>query len=68
MVDGVWNLVLACKTCNRGTAASSTSPIKALLQRLYERNEYLIGNNHPLPETPIMQTGGDEPARRAVPA
>jgi hypothetical protein len=65
VVDGVWNLVLACKRCNRGTGGKMDRlPSEALLQRLHGRNEFLIGSHHPLRETLIMQTGADEPARR----
>ena len=57
-LDGIWNLVLACKDCNRGVAGKFDKlPEKHLLERLNTRNEYLIGSNHPLKETLIAQTG-----------
>ncbi len=57
-VDGVWNLVLACKQCNRGVDGKfDRIPSKKLLQRLHTRNEFFIGSHHPLRETLINQTG-----------
>ncbi len=56
--DGVWNLVLACRDCNRGEGGKSARvPVLSLLQRLNTRNEYLISSHHPLRETLIQQTG-----------
>ena len=64
-VDGVWNLVLACRACNRGVGGKSDRlPALRLLARLHARNEYLIGSHHPLRETLISQAGRDEPTRR----
>ncbi len=64
-LDGIWNLVLACKDCNRGVSGKFDKlPEKHLLERLNTRNEYLIGSNHPLKETLIAQTG-PSPAERA---
>ena len=57
-LDGVWNLVLACKNCNRGTDGKSARiPAIKYLERLYKRNEFLITSHHPLRETLIAQTG-----------
>jgi 5-methylcytosine-specific restriction endonuclease McrA len=57
-VDGVWNLVLACRDCNRGVdGKSSRLPVKELLERLHTRNEFYIASHHPLRETLIAQTG-----------
>ena len=57
-LDGVWNLVLACRDCNRGIDGKSARvPSKVLLERLHTRNEFLIGSHHPLRETLIAQTG-----------
>jgi 5-methylcytosine-specific restriction endonuclease McrA len=57
-LDGVWNLVLACPTCNRGAKGKfDRIPSLRLLERLHQRNEYLIGSHHPLRETLIQQTG-----------
>ncbi|KZZ78006.1 HNH endonuclease [Oleiphilus sp. HI0130] len=64
-VDGVWNLVLATKDCNRGENGKfAKAPSLALLERLHKRNEYLISSHHPLRETLIKQTGNSEPIRR----
>lgn len=66
LIDGVWNLVLACRACNRGVDGKSARlPALRLLERLHARNEYLIVSHHPLKETLIAQTGGDEPRRRS---
>jgi len=57
-VDGVWNLVLACRDCNRGVdGKSSRVPARRLLERLDARNEFLIRSHHPLRETLLGQTG-----------
>ena len=57
-LDGVWNLALSCKSCNRGVSGKfDRLPSKTLLQRLHVRNEYLITSHHPLRETLIQQTG-----------
>src|SRR5579871_4039345 len=62
--DGVWNLVLACRSCNRGIdGKSSRIPAKRLLERLNTRNEFLITSHHPLKETLIAQTGEDGRSR-----
>ncbi len=65
MVDGIWNLVLSCRSCNRGESGKFVGvPSLRLLQRLYLRNEYYIGSHHPLRETLMKQTGMKEPERR----
>jgi len=65
-LDGVWNLVLACKHCNRGVGGKFAQvPTQGLLERLHTRNEFLIWSHHPLRETLIGQTGGSEPERRS---
>jgi hypothetical protein len=57
-IDGVWNLVLACKTCNRGVDGKfERIPEIQYLQRLHKRNEFLISSHHPIRETLIAQTG-----------
>jgi hypothetical protein len=57
-LDGVWNLVLACPSCNRGPKGKfDRIPSMRLLQLLHQRNEYLIGSHHPLRETLMQQTG-----------
>lgn len=64
-VNGVWNLVLACKSCNRGHDGKfARVPSLNLLGRLFRRNEFLIGSHHPLRETLMSQTGGTPGARR----
>ncbi|WP_200235215.1 hypothetical protein [Advenella mandrilli] len=52
-LNEVWNLVLACKECNRWQDGGKASnlPQKKFLDRLHHRNEYLIESNHPLKET-----------------
>jgi hypothetical protein len=63
-LDGVWNLVLACPSCNRGTNGKfDRIPSLKLLERLHQRNEYLIGSHHPLRETLMQQTGVDAKVR-----
>ena len=39
-------------------------PALPLLQRLHDRNEYLITSHHPLRETLIVQTGNSLEKRR----
>ena len=65
-IDGVWNLVLACKDCNRGPRGKFAAlPTERLRARLHTRNEFLIGSNHPLKETLIMQTGANHTERQS---
>lgn len=65
-LDGVWNLVLACKDCNRGHDGKFAKlPNTGLLARLHTRNEFLIGSHHPLRETLMSQTGTSEVERKA---
>ena len=65
-VDRIWNLVLSCRTCNRGQDGKFMSvPAASLVKRLHLRNEYYIGSHHPLRETLIKQTGSTEPDRRS---
>lgn len=57
-LNGVWNLVLACQECNRGTSGKfSRVPSLGLVERLHARNNYLIESHHPLRETLISQCG-----------
>jgi 5-methylcytosine-specific restriction endonuclease McrA len=57
-IDGVWNLVLACQSCNRGVGGKFDQlPTQPLLERLHTRNEFYINSHHPLRETLINQTG-----------
>lgn len=63
-INGVWNLVLACKHCNRGVQGKFAHvPSLKLLKRLHDRNEYFINSHLPLRETLIQQTG-KTPAQR----
>jgi len=63
-INGVWNLVLACQSCNRGrNGKSAFIPSLRLLERLHHRNEYFINSHLPLRETLIRQTGS-QPAQR----
>jgi hypothetical protein len=65
LIDGVWNLVLACRRCNRGiNGKSNRVPNLELVKRLHTRNEFLIGSYRPLRETLIRQTGATEGDRR----
>lgn len=64
-LDGVWNLVLTCKECNRGAGGKfARIPETKYLERLNKRNEYLISSHHPLRET-IMRQTGETPEKRA---
>lgn len=65
ILDGVWNLVLSCRECNRGTGGKfARIPSVRLLAKLFKRNEFLISSHHPLRETLIQQTGTSEVARK----
>jgi hypothetical protein len=56
--DGIWNLVLACRGCNRGENGKFAHvPSLQHLERLHRRNSYLIDSHHPLRQTLMMQTG-----------
>lgn len=61
-IDCVWNLVLACKSCNRWDK-SARIPNTSLLQKLNTRNEYFITSHHPLSQTIINQTGSTPKSR-----
>ncbi|EQK46752.1 HNH endonuclease family protein [[Clostridium] bifermentans ATCC 19299] len=64
-INGVWNLVLSCKKCNRGENGkfAKLAIPDPYLQNLYDRNEYFIGSHHPLRETLINQTGMNAKSR-----
>lgn len=65
-VDQVWNLVLACRVCNRGPKGKfDRVPSIRLLERLHERNEFLIASHHPLREVLRQQMGAEESNRRS---
>lgn len=64
-INGIWNLVLACKICNRGEdGKSSKVPNINLVARLHKRNEYFINSHLPIRETLIQQTGKNEQQRK----
>ena len=64
--NGVWNLVLACRDCNRGRRGKSDCvPALELVSRLHRRNEFLITSHHPLRETLMAQTGSTSALRVA---
>ena len=64
-LDGIWNLVLACQSCNRGAKGKfDSTPHPKYVARLHSRNEYLILSHHPLRETLIKQTGESMPSRK----
>lgn len=63
-INGVWNLVLACKNCNRGTDGKFAQlPSLNLLKKLHKRNEYFIESHLPIRQTLILQTGNTEQKR-----
>ena len=65
-VDGIWNLVLSCKSCNRGEKGKFAKlPSIKLLERLNKRNEYFCSSHHPLRETIISQTGNTIEQRKS---
>jgi len=64
-INGVVNLVLSCSECNRGENGKfDRLPSLSLLERLSNRNEYLITSHHPLRETLIAQAGNTSEKRR----
>lgn len=64
-LNGVWNLVLSCRECNRGQGGKfERIPKVKYLERLSKRNEFLISSHHPLRETIMAQTGPKEIDRR----
>ena len=57
-INGIWNLVIACKACNRGNEGKfERIPELQFLERLNTRNNFYIESHHPLRETIINQTG-----------
>ena len=65
LINGVWNLVLSCPTCNGSAEKGAKVPSPKLVERLNIRNEFLIESNHPLKETIILQTGKTKQARQS---
>jgi hypothetical protein len=65
-LDDVWNLVLACAVCNRGSAGKfHRLPHGDFLEGLWARNERLISSHHPLREAVIAATGKTPESRLA---
>lgn len=65
-VDQVWNLVLSCKDCNRGTGGKLQQiPDIGYLDALNKRNTWYIQSHHPLRETILAQTGKTVKKRRS---
>ena len=63
-LDDVWNLVLACPSCNRGEGGKfDRLPRADFLESLWQRNERLIASHHPLRESIISTTGSSPSAR-----
>ena len=62
-LDGVWNLVLACRSCNGAGGKWANVPHISYLDRLFTRNEFWIASHHPLRETILLQTGKAESLR-----
>lgn len=57
-LNQIWNLVLSCKECNRGSSGKfERIPDISFLEQLYDRNNYFIESHHPLRETILNQTG-----------
>jgi 5-methylcytosine-specific restriction endonuclease McrA len=62
--DGVWNLVLACRRCNRGEDGKFFAvPAARLVESLHRRNNWLVESHHPLRETIMLQAGPTTEAR-----
>jgi len=60
-LDGIWNLVLACKECNRGLSGKFANlPDLTYVDQLRKRNDFLVSSHHPLRETIIGQTGNSD--------
>lgn len=65
-IDGIWNLVLACVSCNRGVGGKfHLLPHQRYLERLNTRNESLIDSHDPIAQTLMQQTGNSKPKRRS---
>ena len=64
-INGIWNLVLACRSCNRGEAGKfARVPRLRYLERLHKRNSFLIDSHHPLRDTLMGQSEMTDAARR----
>jgi len=60
-INGVWNLILACSSCNHSKSANI--PEYKYLRRLSKRNDFFIDSHHPLREALINQTGNNKKSR-----
>ena len=57
-IDQVWNLVLSCRECNRGSSGKFDSiPVISFLSNLNKRNNHFVESPHPLREVILNQTG-----------
>ena len=64
-LNGVWNLVLACRDCKqREKGKSARVPRLVYLERLHKRNTFLVDSHHPLRETLIGQSGATAALRQ----
>ena len=64
-VDQIWNLVLTCRECNRGSGGKFEKiPKINYLESLNKRNNFYIESHHPLRETIINQTGKTDTERK----
>ena len=64
-INQIWNLILSCKTCNRGEDGKfERIPDISFLELLNKRNNYYAESPHPLRETIINQTGDTSDKRR----
>ncbi|MFB4273087.1 HNH endonuclease [Nonomuraea sp. GTA35] len=61
-VDAIWNLVLACLSCNN--AKRDRAPHETWMPWLEQRNNDLIESRHPLREVLMTQTGATAAERR----
>lgn len=65
-INQVWNLVLSCRDCNRGSRGKfERIPHIDYLYGLNKRNNYFIESHHPLKETIINQTGKSASERKS---
>ena len=64
-LDGIWNLVLACRTCNGFDAKSDNIPAREYVERLHKRNEWLIASQDPLRDVLVSQAGPTIARRRS---
>jgi 5-methylcytosine-specific restriction endonuclease McrA len=65
LLDALWNLVLACTDCNRGSNGKfERMPTIHFVERLHKRNEWLIKSHKPLRETLFKLAGRQEKSRK----